>query len=106
MNPNESKNPQRAVGLGVGSIALFVLAFCGGAICVVRWSARPARLDDALLTLILAVASTLFGLAGAVLGLLGWRRTKQQRSAVCTGGVILNVLVIAALWLWVAFLPY
>jgi small neutral amino acid transporter SnatA (MarC family) len=106
MSPNELKNQQTAVWLGWGSVALFVFACCFSAICVVRWSGNVGSLDYALLTLIFAVASTFFGLVGIFVGVLGWRRTKQKRSVVCTVGVIANILVITALWLWVAFLPY
>jgi hypothetical protein len=110
MSPNELKNQQRAVWLEWGSVALLVFACCFAAICVARsGNGRPLNvgsLDYALLTLIFAVASTLFGLAGIVVGILGWRRTKQKRSVVCTVGVIANILVITILWLWVAFLPY
>ncbi len=63
-------------------------------------------LGYAILTLIIAAASTFCGLAGTVIGVLGWRRTKQHRSVVCTVGVVLNTLLIAVLWLWMAFLPY
>ena len=106
MNPNESNNRQTAVRLGWGSVALSVFACCLAAICVARWSANVGSLDYALLTLIFAVASTFFGLAGIVVGVLGWRGTKQRRSVVCTVGVIANSLVITVLWLWVASLPY
>lgn len=111
INPNDLNNQWSVVRLGVVSVACSVFALCLGAICVVRYSVGDPtmsleNLEYAFTTMVIAAASTLCGLAGTVIGVLGWRRTKQHRSVVCTVGVVLNTLVIAVLWLLIAASPY